>query len=201
TPGGVRRFPELASLGFFLRRAEMNRALARLRGDAAGLRFPRGLVFHVPPANVATIFVYSWALSALAGNRNVVRISPRAAGAAQGFFNDAYWFDQAACASPRALFWVGHSGDARVASTEFFAHLRGVLDTRGYLTEPAMAVRKLVAAYGAAADGLVGSIRFLGNEIAVLDLRQTATLPGGWMGAGTFLQATVAGLDAPGAIV
>src|SRR5207244_2592595 len=121
--------------------------------------------------------------------------------AARGFFNDAYWFDQAACASPRALFWVGHSGDARVASTEFFAHLRGVLDTRGYLTEPAMAVRKLVAAYGAAADGLVGSIRFLGNEIAVLDLRQTATLPGGWMGAGTFLQATVAGLDALGAIV
>ena len=64
-----------------------------------------------------------------------------------------------------------------------------------------MAVQKRVAAYGAAADGLVGSIRFLGNEIAVLDLRQTATLPGGWMGAGTFLQATVAGLDALGAIV
>jgi hypothetical protein len=297
TPGGVRRFPELASLGFFLRRAEMQRALDRLRGDAAGLRFPRGLVFHVPPANVDTIFVYSWALSALAGNRNVVRISPRAAGAAQralealnealaeadpavgrtqrmvtyahddaataalsaacdlrvvwggdrsvtevrrhplaprardltfpdrtsfaaisvagwrqaaeaarreaaeGFFNDAYWFDQAACASPRALFWVGDDGDARVASTEFFAHLRAVLDARGHVTEPAMAVQKRVAAYGAAADGLVGSIRLLGNEIAVLDLTQAATLPGSWMGAGTFLQATVAGLDALAAVV
>ena len=44
--------------------------------------FPRGLVFHVPPANVDTIFVYSWALSALAGNPNVVRISSRSAGAA-----------------------------------------------------------------------------------------------------------------------
>jgi len=260
TPGGVRRFPELASLGFFLRRAELQRALDRLRGDAAGLRFPRGLVFHVPPANVDTIFVYSWALSALAGNRNVVRISPRAAGAAQralealnealadadpavgrtqrmvtyghddaatavlsaacdlrvvwggdrsvtevrhhplaprardltfpdrtsfatisvagwqqaseaarweaaqGFFNDAYWFDQAACASPRALFWVGADGDARVASTEFFAHLRAVLDSRGHVTEPAMAVQKRVAAYGAAADGLVGSIRLLGLD-------------------------------------
>src|SRR5205807_954739 len=32
--------------------------------------------------NVDTIFVYSWALSALAGNRNIVRISPRSAGAA-----------------------------------------------------------------------------------------------------------------------
>ena len=52
----------------------------RRRADA--LRFPRGLVFHVPPANVDTIFVYSWALSALAGNSNVVRISSRSAGAA-----------------------------------------------------------------------------------------------------------------------
>jgi hypothetical protein len=39
---------------------------------------PRGLVFHVPPANVDTIFVYSWLMSVLAGNRNVIRLSPRA---------------------------------------------------------------------------------------------------------------------------
>ena len=38
---------------------------------------PRGLVFHVPPANVDTIFIYSWLISALAGNRNIVRVSPR----------------------------------------------------------------------------------------------------------------------------
>ena len=50
------------------------------RDDA--LIFPRGNVFHVPPANVDTIFVYSWALSALAGNHNVVRISERSAAAA-----------------------------------------------------------------------------------------------------------------------
>ena len=40
-------------------------------------------MFHVPPANVDTIFVYSWALSALAGNHNVVRVSSRSAGAAE----------------------------------------------------------------------------------------------------------------------
>ncbi len=51
------------------------------RQDA--LVFPRGNVFHVPPANVDTIFVYSWALSALAGNHNVVRISERSAAAAE----------------------------------------------------------------------------------------------------------------------
>src|SRR3569833_416503 len=40
---------------------------------------PRGLVFHVPPANVDTIFIYSWLVSVLTGNRNIIRLSPRAA--------------------------------------------------------------------------------------------------------------------------
>jgi len=36
---------------------------------------PRGLVFHLPPQNVETVFLYSWALSSLCGNRNIVRVS------------------------------------------------------------------------------------------------------------------------------
>src|SRR5262245_19722913 len=76
-PSSARRFPELASLGFFLRRGEVEKLLDSAQPAMGQLRFPRGLVFHVPPANVDTIFVYSWALSALAGNANVVRISSR----------------------------------------------------------------------------------------------------------------------------
>ena len=80
-PAVARRHPELGSLGYFLRPAELSRAVDRLQRTDA-LVFPRGNVFHVPPANVDTIFVYSWALSALAGNHNVVRISERSATAA-----------------------------------------------------------------------------------------------------------------------
>ncbi|MDT4991229.1 MAG: hypothetical protein QOH97_1121 [Actinoplanes sp.] len=80
-PAVARRHPELGSLGYFLRPAELARTVTRMRRDDA-LTFPRGNVFHLPPANVDTIFVYSWALSALAGNHNVVRISPRSANAA-----------------------------------------------------------------------------------------------------------------------
>ena len=36
---------------------------------------PRGLVFQIPPSNVNSIFIYSWVLSLLAGNKNIVRIS------------------------------------------------------------------------------------------------------------------------------
>ena len=43
---------------------------------------PRGVVFHIPPSNVDTIFIYSWILSVLAGNSNIIRFSERAGEAA-----------------------------------------------------------------------------------------------------------------------
>ena len=35
------------------------------------------IAFHVTPANVDTLFVYSWVLSLLVGNANIVRLSSR----------------------------------------------------------------------------------------------------------------------------
>ncbi|MFG1644296.1 acyl-CoA reductase [Amycolatopsis sp. NPDC049252] len=294
-PATARRFPELASLGFFLRKGEITKALSTLDTTGGALRFPRGLVFHVPPANVDTIFVYSWALSALAGNHNVVRVSSRSAGAAEavlealnaalsevdadtaaaitatqrmvtydrsdevsgalslaadlrviwggdgsvaalrkyplaphardltfpdrssfavasvagwqraseaeraaaaeGFYNDSYWFDQAACSSPRAVFWVGDADGARVAGQEFRTLLAEVLVAKQHVTEPAMAVQKRVSAYGAAVDGLVKEIAFEGNGLATLELTDAAIMPREWLGAGTFANAHVGSLS------
>lgn len=76
---GARGIPELQALAFWMRRAELVRlkeSYAAL-GSEHELLVPRGLVFHVPPANVDTIFLYSWLLSALVGNRNVVRVPSR----------------------------------------------------------------------------------------------------------------------------
>jgi hypothetical protein len=236
------------------------------------------------------LFVYSWALSALAGNRNVVRVSPRSAGAADvvlsalnetvadadpivgatqlmitydrddqltaalsaacdlrvvwggdrsvtdlrrhplaphardltfpdrssfamlsvagwraatpagrrsavvAFHNDAYWFDQAACASPRAVFWIGEAADAADARAEFAALLADVVAERATAVDPAMAIRKRVAAYGLAADGLVDGVRFAGNAVAVLDVVDPVSVPRNWLGAGTFPQATLGSL-------
>lgn len=298
-PATARRYPELASLGFFLRKGEIAKALSKLDTGGESLRFPRGLVFHVPPANVDTIFVYSWALSALAGNHNVVRVSSRSAGAAEavvealnaalsdvdpatalaiaatqrmvtydrsdevsgalsaaadlrviwggdasvralrqyplaphardltfpdrssfavasvqgwqrsseqerqaaaeGFYNDSYWFDQAACSSPRAIFWVGDTEGATKAGEQFRALLSAVLAGKQHVTEPAMAVQKRVSAYGTAVDGLVTKISFDGagadtNGLATLELTDPAALPREWLGAGTFANARVAAL-------
>ena len=289
-PAVARRYPELASLGFFLRRGEIAKALSALDAGGDVLRFPRGLVFHVPPANVDTIFVYSWALSALAGNPNVVRISSRSAGAAAtvidalnealadahpiiaqtqrmvtygrddavtsalsaacelrviwggdrsvnelrkhplaanardltfpdrasfaaisvagwqaatperrrdaviGFYNDSYWFDQAACSSPRTLFWVGDAAAAQEGREEFRGLLGEVVASKHFVVEPAMAVQKRVSAYGVAAQGHATRIRFDGNAVATIDLVDPSAVPREWLGVGTFPQAALTSL-------
>ncbi len=73
-------YPELQALAFWMRKAELIRLsedFGRLKTEGVVL-VPRGVVFHVPPANVDTIFVYSWLMSVLTGNRNIIRLSPRA---------------------------------------------------------------------------------------------------------------------------
>ncbi|MEU8262556.1 acyl-CoA reductase [Micromonospora sp. NPDC048999] len=289
-PAIARRHPELASLGFFLRRGEIAKALERVADAPGQLRFPRGLVFHVPPANVDTIFVYSWALSALAGNANVVRISSRSAGAADavldalndtlaeadeairqtqrmvtygrddavtaalsaaadlrviwggdrsvsdlrrhplaphardltfpdrssftvisaaawlaaderdrdtaalGLYNDSYWFDQAACSSPRTVYWVGDAASTESARADLLVRLRTVLDGRRPEVDAAMAVEKRVATYGLAIEGAANAIHFDGNDLATVDLTAPGNIPRRWLGVGTFPQARVASL-------
>ncbi|WP_306213027.1 acyl-CoA reductase [Actinoplanes sp. RD1] len=286
-----RRHPELGSLGFFLRPAELQRAVARMASTDGTYVFPRGNVFHVPPANVDTIFVYSWALSALAGNRNIVRISSRSAGAAEtvlealnatlpdadpiigrtqsmvtygrddaitarfsawcdlrviwggdsavdalrrhplrpsardltfpdrtswaalsvpgwlaaspedrraavvGFANDAYWFDQAACSSPRTVFLVGGSPEqADEVRSGFLPALGEVVARRGWVVDAAMAVEKRVNAYGLAASGAVSAIAFPENAVTSLALADPSDAPRRWIGAGAFPFAHVASL-------
>ncbi|UQS27754.1 hypothetical protein L1857_03575 [Amycolatopsis thermalba] len=222
-----------------------------------------------------TIFVYSWALSALAGNRNVVRLSPRSAGASaavldalsdvdpvvaasqrivtydrddavtaalsaaadlrvlwggdatvralrrfelaphardltfpdrssfavisaagwarasaderraavEGFRNDVFWFDQAACASPRGVYWVGGPPAA-----EF----RSLLASIAPAPEPAMAVQNRVGAYGVAADGVATRIAFDGPALTTLE---TPDVVRDWLGAGVVTQSRVSSLD------
>ena len=73
----LRREPATAALAYWLRAA--NLASLRLqwqkRTPEGSVQVPAGLVFHITPTNVDTMFVYSWAISFLAGNTNVVRLS------------------------------------------------------------------------------------------------------------------------------
>lgn len=72
----LRQGPQYVALAFWLRRASMQRLADSLRAAEQPGHVPtgRGVALHLPPTNVDTIFVYSWAMSLFAGNTNVVRL-------------------------------------------------------------------------------------------------------------------------------
>lgn len=74
-----KQFPEIAALAFWLRKSHIESLEERFSGLARpGERLvPRGLAFHIAPANVETLFVYSWILSLLVGNANAIRLPSR----------------------------------------------------------------------------------------------------------------------------
>jgi Acyl-CoA reductase (LuxC) len=75
------------ALAYWLRKANLQRLkqafdqrtaqLADADAVTATYVVPVGQVLHIAPANVDTLFVYSWALSFICGNYNIVRVSER----------------------------------------------------------------------------------------------------------------------------
>ena len=61
---------------FWIRRGALQKLAATFakRLPPQTIARPRGLVFHLPPQNVETVFLYSWILSYLVGNANVTRV-------------------------------------------------------------------------------------------------------------------------------
>lgn len=76
-----RQVPEIYALGFWCRKAHLQRLQSRQQeswADASPqMDWGRGLVLHIAPSNMPTMFAYSWITSLLAGNSNVVRLSER----------------------------------------------------------------------------------------------------------------------------
>jgi hypothetical protein len=261
----ARASPEIQALAFFLRRASLQRLEAEFRAKSAA-RAPRGTVFHVPPGNVETLFCLGWALSALVGNRNLVRLSPRrsavtdvlvqllnealaadisgvaartlmleygherevslalsaccdvrviwggdatvnslrslplppraleltfpdrlsyaalaserllalgepALGAlAEQLFNDAYWFDQRACSSPRALVLCGPPSTVPAASARLLAALVRVVERRGHRTPTSSVLAKRLYTEQLAIDFGATGLNWSCNEVVAIEV-------------------------------
>lgn len=290
----VRRAPALAALSYWIRSA----SIERLRADWERLcavqpnivRVPQGVAFHLPPRNVDTLFVYSWLLSALAGNANVIRLSggaledstrlidlvAQAVAAdetlsattsivtygheeavttalsdadirviwggdatisairtlpsaphcrdiafpdrysmalldatdvnaaddaemddlAQRFYNDAYWFDQLGCASPRLVVWLGDDASAASASDRFRSAVRSELQRRDHESPGASAVlSKLVYSADLAATGVVETVDWSHNDATFARVDHLDASLRESPGGGLFYEAVIGQLD------
>jgi acyl-CoA reductase LuxC len=287
----ARSFPDVLAAAFWVRRAAVMRLAEAFAATQTtrSFRAPRGLVFHVPPANVGTLFIYPLLASLLVGNLNIVRVSrdrptpqvallcevlrtllaedrfaelrdelavlaygheeeptaaisrnadvrllwggdqtierlrsvPISAAAheltfgdrfsyavlrpealldadqrscyalAGQLFNDSYWFDQLACASPRVLIWVGEADRVAAARELLLASLAQVIADKGYRLQPGAAIAKLTFAYGALIDRPIDSFHRVGNELVVLRLKDLEDFDRSHPGAGLFFEARV----------
>ncbi|HWC55397.1 MAG TPA: acyl-CoA reductase [Sphingomicrobium sp.] len=247
---------------------------------------PRGVALHLPPTNVDTIFVYSWALSALAGNANLVRLPAALSTHAQslvrvvsqvlaeagqaerhllctydyggetereicrhvdlriiwggdvkvetvsqipirpdgltiGFpdrqslaligaaayrsadaearddlamrlFNDAYWFDQMGCSSPRLLVWLGDEGECR---DDLYARLEVVIRQKNYSADPAVGMAKFGLANDFLAEGVAASAHRYSNELQVAEVAEPEAALQRTTGGGFFGDSQIQSLD------
>ena len=248
----IRQFPELAALGHWFRSARLRDLAYNYPNEVADtLIVGRGLAFHLAPANVDSVFMYSWLISLLAGNTNIVRVSQKISpqlsflinvlravlqeevGTAVGsrivlltyphdeaitraismrcmarvvwggdatvatiraiplrptaveicfpdrfsvaaiksesilaacdadlsrlaaaFYNDAFWFAQQACSSPRLVNWIGSAESCASARSRFWNAVELEVVRRDAENTPAMGMARLAAAFEFAAAGL-----------------------------------------------
>ncbi len=72
----LKEYPELMALAFWMRKSHIKVLHEYFKKQENGkILLGRGVVFHMAPSNVDTIFVYSWFISLLVGNSNILRIS------------------------------------------------------------------------------------------------------------------------------
>ena len=72
------RMPEMAAVAHWMRGghiSELHASFQERKGSRVWLA--RGIALHFAPSNVDSIFLYSWFLSMLVGNANIVRLSAR----------------------------------------------------------------------------------------------------------------------------
>lgn len=278
----LRRHGASQALAFWLRPGEIERLardFAATEGSESVL-VPRGVVFHVPPSNVDTLFVYSWVLALLTGNRNIVRLSQRLSGVgaqvatlvesvlarpehadlaagtafvryghdaartavlsaacdvrvlwggdqavttlraiplppaaielvfpdrysataldlaavaaldaagrdalADRFANDAVQFDQAACASPRLVAWIGDAAQLAAVADDFWRRVAVAAARRGSAPDAGTALHRWTVAAQCAAEEDVVAVHRVSAGVDVVRLASldgfTRVAPGG----------------------
>jgi hypothetical protein len=75
----------------------------------------------LPPLATDLAFANRFSLATLNAAAIAALSTPALEALAQGFYNDAFWFNQQACSSPRVVIWVGASGSMSEARERFWA--------------------------------------------------------------------------------
>ena len=67
-------YPEIISFAYWIRKSNIIKFEKKLNILKNEHRVGRGLVLHIPPSNVITGFLYSWAFGLISGNSNIIKV-------------------------------------------------------------------------------------------------------------------------------
>lgn len=119
----------------------------------------------LPPRARDVSFPNRWSLATLAAPAVLALDDAGLAQLGADFANDAYWFGQMACSSPRMALWVGTRNDARAAATHFWPAVRAAADRFATEIAPVHYVNKLVSQNIAAIEGDLRHITQLKDNV------------------------------------
>ena len=70
----------------------------------------------------------------------------------EDFFNDAFWFDQLACSSPKLICWIGNDDKIDIAKKIFWNEVESIHEKKNIDFHATRAIDKMVASYSLAID-------------------------------------------------
>ena len=110
----------------------------------------------------------------------------------KNFYNDAFWFDQMACSSPRLVFWLGKDKEAVEC---FWRKLDFLIKQEQYNLQSALQVTKLTTAMQYSVDETTSQVvtvpAFTRVQVTEIDTSQRDM----HCGAGFFIECTVATVE------
>ena len=124
----------------------------------------------LPPRAVELTFPDRLSYMALAGERVLTLGDTELGALAEQLFNDAYWFDQSACSSPRALICCGPRTAAIEGARRLLRALARVIEHRGYRAAPATALAKRLYAERLAIDSGASGLEWFSNELVAFEV-------------------------------
>lgn len=106
---------------------------------------------ELPPRAFDVAFADRWSMLVCSAEAVAGMDGAALAAAAQGFYNDAYLFDQNACTAPRLIYWLGGGAALQAARERFWAAVHAWAAPR-YTLDAVTAVDKRVALCRAAVE-------------------------------------------------
>lgn len=144
-------------------------------GGDATVREIRSLPLHPRARDVS--FPNRWSLAAMDAGAVAALDDAALAKLGLDFANDAYWFGQMACSSPRLALWLGEAEVVATASARFWPAVRAAAERFASEIAPVNFVNKLVSQHIAAIEGDLTTIRHLSDNVVSVGQMTRAQAP------------------------